>query len=286
MDIISRFRNWRSGLTLGRYSGVEPLKTSFREVCIDSSRGYGLYAHIHGPAVPGTYPGVVFVPGANSAGTDYDRGAGLRAADVASCGFVVLHYDPSGRGRSGGQEDYWGPVHQEELSAVVGFFSRLEEVDRGRIGILSFSIGVIIATGALANYPMDGVKYLFDWEGPSNRFNTTRNDTHEPLREFPTSDDGFWDSREAARFIGKIRCGYFRYQAEIDHMQGTNKGHAIELINNAQKGSALWTRCNDNPAGAVFDEKGPGRYRWVPESLNHKGQMIRYLTEINAALDR
>jgi hypothetical protein len=124
------------------------------------------------------------------------------------------------------------------------------------------------------------VRYLFDWEGPSNRRNITLNDTFEPFRGYPTTDESFWAEREAARFIGLIPCGYFRYQAEKDHMQGRNKGHAMELINLATRGKAAWTRCNDNPPDTVFDERRPDAYRWVPEHRNNKAQILSYLRAV------
>jgi len=279
MGILAKLRDWKSGIKLGSFLGRELARTTIKEVWIELPT-HRVYAHIHTPEVIGRHPGVLIVPGANSPGTDYDKGTGVRAKDVASLGFVVLHYDPSGRGKSGGKEDYWGAVHQQELSQVVDYFSRLPMVKEDDLGIMSFSIGIIIASGALASFPMPKVKYLFDWEGPSNRFNTTKNDTHKPLKSFPTSNDEFWKEREAARFIGDIKCGYFRYQADVDHVQGGYKGQAIELLNNAAKGKALWTRCNDNPVNTLFDEKKADEYDWVPQHLNHKGRILKYLLEV------
>lgn len=284
MGIFSRIFGRHSGPDLSDFLGRSPLETSYREAWIDSPGGYRLYAHVHGPAVKGVYPSVVIVPGADSPGTDYDKsgakGCALRAEDLASFGFTVLHYDPSGRGRSGGKEDYWGPIHQRELATVADYLSGLPEADSGCMGILSFSIGIIITTGALSRYPMKQVKYVFDWEGPSNRFNTTKNDTHRPLKEFPSSRNDFWDEREAASFIKRLPCHYFRYQAAQDHVQGGYKGHAIELINNAIGGDATWTRCNDNPENTVMDPSAPERHSWVPEGLNHRGQIIKYFMEV------
>ena len=280
MNLIDKIQNWRIGLNLKKFAGTDLAETTFREAWIESRTGKKIYAHIHHPVASGRYPGLVIVPGADSPGTDYDRGVGIRAEDLASCGFTVLHYDPSGRGRTGGSEDYWGPIHQQELSLVIDSFSRLPEVAEENIGLLSFSVGIVIASGALARFTEHKIRYLFDWEGPSNRFNTTKNDTHKPLIGFPTSNDVFWREREAAGFIGNIECWYFRYQAEIDHVQGKYKGHAVELLNRATRGRALLTKCNNNPANTIFDENKPGEYSWVPAGLNHKGQIIRYLLEL------
>lgn len=280
MNLIDKIQNWRIGLNLKKFAGTDLAETTFREAWIESRTGKKIYAHIHHPVALGRYPGLVIVPGADSPGTHYDRGVGIRAEDLASCGFTVLHYDPSGRGRTGGKEDYWGPIHQQELSLVIDFFSKLPEVAEENIGLLSFSIGIVIASGALARFQIHKINYLFDWEGPSNKFNTTKNDTHKPLISFPTSNDSFWKDREAATFIGGIECGYFRYQADKDHVQGGYKGHAIELLNKATRGKAAWTRCNNNPVNMIFVEQKRGGYSWVPTGLNHKGQIIRYLLEL------
>jgi hypothetical protein len=228
----------------------------------------------------GEYPGVVLVPGALSAGSDYDKGTEVTAEDIASLGLAVLHYDPSGRGKTGGKEDYWGPNHQFELSIVLDHFAKRPGVLADNVGIFSFSIGITISSGALAGYSLPFVRYLFDWEGPSNRFNITKNDTHKPLKDFPSSNLGFWRDREAVRSIGNIKCGYFRYQAQQDHMQGAYQGHAIELVNLATKGKARWTRLNDNPPNMLFDKNRVNAYRWTPWYKNHKGQVLKYLLEI------
>ncbi|MBF0463777.1 MAG: hypothetical protein HQK88_00650 [Nitrospirae bacterium] len=266
----------------------EPLKTGFEQVWIEinpagGGASYRVYAHVHRPLDGVKYPAVVIVPGGGSCGTDYDGSTEVTAEDVASLGFVVLHYDPLGRGKTGGTEDFWGPKHREELSQVVGYLSMLAYVDSKDIGILSFSIGITIATGMLAEFPPKNcmVKYLFDWEGPSNRINITKNDTHKPLKDYPSSNDSFWTEREAIRFIGQIKCGYFRYQAENEHMQGTFKGHAVELLNAATAGMALWSRCNDNPINIIYDANKLNSYHWIPDNLNHKGQILKYLLEIH-----
>lgn len=279
MKTLGKLMVWWRGAALGSCLRKELEETAFSEAWIDSPRGYRIYAHIHAPKAGGPRPGIIIVPGAKSAGTDYDKGLWPRAKDIAACGFTVIHYDPSGRGKTGGVEDNWGPAHQEELSAVARFFAGLSSVTPGDIGIFSFSIGIIISTGALARFPMPEIGYLFDWEGPSNPKNTTRDDTHKPLKEFPTSNVAFWAERDASEFIRNIKCGYFRYQAREDHVQGLYKGHAIELMNNATTGSARWTKCNDNPADTVFDPKKTDDYRWVPGNLNHKGQILKYLLE-------
>lgn len=253
--------------------------TVHEEVWIGCSSGTRIYAHVHRPVAPGRHRGLVFVPGGGSTGTDYDGDTEVTADEVAALGFTVLHYDPSGRGRTGGREDYWGPLHQSEFADVVMFFSQLPSVDRSNIGVLSFSIGIAIAAGALARFPLP-VRYLFDWEGPSNRRNITKNDTHKPLRAFPMSNELFWREREPAHFMSNVPCGYFRYQGAQDHMQGAYKGHAVELLNLATRGKAAWTKCNGNPVNTIFEEDNIGAYHWISSQLDQKEQLLRALLDV------
>lgn len=282
MGIMNRVLPFFGDLFLESFTGRKRLETTHKEMRVPNPAGPALYAHIHRPADSAVNPGVVLVPGASNCGTDFDLGRRITASDVASLGFTVIHYDPSGRGKTGGIEDYWGPVHQRELAALVEFFSAQPEVESGNVAVFSFSIGICIAAGAIARYRLPSVRYLFDWEGPSNRFNITQNDTHKHLGKWPSSDVFFWEEREPVLSIGEISCGYFRYQAMRDHVQGSFKGHAIELVNLAERGAARWTRMNGNPPGTIFDEADIGRYDWVPAFRNHKGQVLKYFLEAQA----
>jgi hypothetical protein len=285
MKILQRLFRKNKGHVFENVAGYRIVATCCDELWINSAGGKKIYAHLHHPVSDGRYPGVIFVPGGGSTGTDYDGNTEVTADDVSALGFTVIHYDPSGRGKTGGEEDFWGPLHQEELAQVARSFSRLSWVDSDDIGILSFSIGIAIAAGALARFDLP-VRYLFDWEGPSNRFNITKKDTHKPLKGFPTANDLFWNEREPARFMGDVPCGYFRYQGEADHMQGVYKGHAIELINLATRGKAAWTKCNDNPLNTIFDEKNIGSYHWVPRNADQKARILDHLLEVQTLCTR
>lgn len=276
-------KNILKRLSLKSLLGLETVGIKVTELWIDAPEGARIYAHVHKPESKGPHPGVVIVPGAKSAGTDYDRPAGfLIAADIARAGFAVIHYDPAGRGRTEGVEDFWGVRHQEELKYVVEAFAKEANVDGGNIGLFSFSIGIVIATGSLARFKIPDVKYLFDWEGPSNRFNATKSENFNRILERPVTDDYFWDTREACNYIKDIECGYFRYQGEYDHVQGAYRGHAVELLNGATNGKALWTQCNDNPLNTLFDEARLSNYKWVPRRENHKKRIIKYLRSLSA----
>jgi hypothetical protein len=229
------------------------------------------------------------VPGGASPGTDYDKAGQpthVRAADIAALGLCAVHYDPSGRGRSQGEEDHWGPRHQEELLDVIAWARAQPEADGALAGVVSFSIGVTIAAGALARDPTwtaANVGWLFDWEGPSNRRVITLDDTHPPLKEFPCSDDVFWREREAVRFMGDVACGYARYQAAADHVQGERTDHAVELVNAALRGRAAWVRLNGRELREPLDEAAAAGYPWLADENNHRGAILACLLD---ALER
>ncbi len=266
---------------LVRKIGRKPLPTTSHEMWIPTKNGNRLYAHLHRPAISGDFPGVVFVPGAASCGTDYDKAGEMQPKTVAALGFVVVHYDPSGRGQTGGEEDFWGSRQQDELADVLLWTQSQSNVKKDNLGVVSFSIGITIASGALARHAAElpFVRYLYDWEGPSNRFNITKNDTHPPLWQFHTTDDDFWENREACTFIGRIQCGYFRYQAMIDHMQEEKKDHAVELINLATRGEAAWTQLNTNPRNSPYTLPVSDSC-WIPPEKNNKTHILRLFLSV------
>ena len=268
-----------------RRLGKKPLPATWNEVWIPTKNRRKVYAHTHYPvpqAAKKNQLAVVFVPGGASSGTDYDKStAEIQAGILAALGFFVVHYDPSGRGKTGGNENYWGTEHQNELVDVLHWTHARPEVQKNNLIIISFSIGITIAVGALARHADDlpFVSCLFDWEGPSNRFIITRNDTHPPLKPFPTSNDTFWKEREPCRFMSQIKCGYFRYQALQDHMQGNKKEHAIELINLATKGAAAWTQLNHNQRNRLYTAPVAGEC-WIQGKKSDRLQLLNSFLSI------
>lgn len=254
---------WRRRRELAALLQRPLLPTRWEEHWIPVDGGTRVHAHLHRPVDADAFPGVVMVPGGASKGTDYDRGRFLRADELASLGFLVVHYDPRGRGRTGGREDHWGTVHQDELAQVLRWLGGHDDLSPQGLAVFSISIGITMASGALARHPDPQARLLFDWEGPSSRAITTRQDTHKPLAGFPMSNDAFWREREAVAFIGAITCGYYRFQGAVDHVQGRFKGHALELVNAATRGRAAWTRCNDNPLNLLLEEDKLEQYRWA-----------------------
>jgi hypothetical protein len=200
------------------------------------------------------------------------------STQVLEMGIMMVDFAPQGRGGSEGEDNYNGTDHQDDLKAIVDFVSELPFVRKDDIGILSYSYGLILATGALSRYPEMPIAFLIDWEGPACPGRDLRrgleNDepwAYETLRFLNKGvdispeeldkfllhggliyDDDYWEERDAVRFGANLPCPYLRVQFDEDHTQGTYKTHMIEIINTITAKSGQWTRCNDNPPNIIY----------------------------------
>lgn len=196
-------------------------------------------------------PTLVLVPGGT--GT-IDPNKARRLVDE---GFLVVFSDPDGRGSSEGIEDLGGHVHQDGLATVIKGIASLPGVDAERIGLVSFSYGITMASGALARYPDLPVAFLIDWEGPADRQDTTLGCQPSPRIDWPAcSDDAAWAEREALTFITKTRIPYQRLQTEKDHVQ-PDVSHAINMVNAAIQGGVPWVRINTLLPDQTYDPANP-----------------------------
>ncbi len=230
-----------------------------------------LYTQVVTPkTVDGKLPALVLVPGGIGWGGNF-LGSPNQAQQLADAGFVVVVFDPDGRGKSGGREDFDGHVHQDGLAAVVRFAAGLDEVDAGRIGIVTYSYGITMGSGALARHADLPVKFLIDWEGPADRNTTTTGcdlaKAQGKIQWQPCTDQAFWSEREAVNFVGKMRVPYQRIQSQKDHVQPSNK-HAVDLINAAVKGGVPWVRLNDYAPNQTYDPKAPPQM--LPDQLDRQ----------------
>jgi hypothetical protein len=272
-----------------------------------------LYTRIVQP-VPALYPGrrfpaLVAIPGGTGAGAPLANLASYR--DLAASGFVLVVFNPEGRGnglpgnlQSEGVEDCNGFAHQDDLKAVVEYAAALTNVDAANIGVETSSFGIAIGAGAVGRYPNLPVAYLVDQEGPHDNLVITFYDAgHETAvcGHWSTVTDpspqnlAFWAEREAVRYIGTYPGRYLRMQAEVDHAQ--NPGyfrHGIEMVGAATRpefggtGAAAWTRMNGSDIGnvvnAVYALDQPSQYpTWVPGRLaDHPGLSLAYDREMAA----
>ncbi|MEW5826169.1 MAG: hypothetical protein AB1778_05000 [Candidatus Bipolaricaulota bacterium] len=209
----------------------------------------------------GGAPALVLVPGGRGDSRSFlgPAPAGSDAERLASLGFVVVAFDPDGRGASEGLEDDNGTLHQDALACVISYAASRPEVDPTRIGLVSYSYGVTMAMGTLARYPELPVLFYIDWEGPATRNDTGGCDADRlgHLQGHPCDDEIFWSEREASTFASAIKLPYLRLQSRVDHVQ-PDVDHALLLISEATSeayggnGTAPWTRLNDLKPNQVY----------------------------------
>ncbi|MBI5304633.1 MAG: alpha/beta fold hydrolase [Chloroflexi bacterium] len=231
----------------------------------------------------GKLPTLVLVPGGIGASNNFTD-LPYRAQTFANAGFAVVVFDPDGRGKSSGVENYDGRAHQDGLAAILRFVATLDQVDAKKIGLVTYSYGITMGTGALARHPDVPVKFLIDWEGPANRNNTTggcRANTPGGIQWQSCADEGFWREREAVNFIARVRVPYQRIQSEIDHVQPDNS-HALAMVNAAAQAKLPFVRLNDDSPNQIYDPAAPPAM--LPELQDRKleSRIIKYAQELFA----
>jgi hypothetical protein len=251
---------------------------------IPSLNGNQIEIRITKPEGDGPFPALIGVAGGDQSFA-YQTGM---ANELREMGIVAVDFAPQGRRRSEGEDNFNGTVHQDDLKALVDFVSEQAFVQPDNIGILTYSYGVVMATGALSRYPDMPAAFLIDWEGPSSpgrdlmrgleNEEAWAEDTilsisgksemsREEMEAFvihggAISDEAYWADRDAARFAEDLPCPYLRVQFDSDHVQGTYKYHMMAIINAATEKSGQWTRCNDNPPNIMYDEENLADYHF------------------------
>jgi len=260
LDRARRSLEWRAHTARRRLAALTPGPPLVRtELRLLSAAGYPLAACITRPAGDAVLPGVVL-----SAAIHH----GLREAasftsavttdEVARLGYAVLAFDPAGRGESWGEEDFGGPEHQDDLRvAILALLGAPRVRD---VGVLALSYGIVAAVGALTRYADElPVRWLLDWEGPSDREIATTGGTRlAPAAGHSLDDDDYWHPREPARHVAGLRCGYLRLQAWPDHAQPGEVRHAERMVRAAASGALPWFQINDHPRGSL-----PPRPNWL-----------------------
>lgn len=213
--------------------------------------GASLAVYLSKPDGEGPFPALVVVPGginpAARAMHPVDREI------YKASGIALVLFDPDGRGQSTGSEDYNGEASQDGLPAVVDWARRQPSIAPDRIGILCESYGITLAAGALARHPDMPVKFLIDFEGPSDRTVTAGcgghpMPPHGAIRFGACDDDAWWAHREANKAIGKVKVPYQRIQFTRDHAQ-PDYTHTVRMVSAALAGDVPWVRLNHEAPG-------------------------------------
>ncbi len=266
-----------------RWSALRGGDVRVENVSLVSTAGYALagrlYALVLG-AEGGTPsatppPGLVISPairqGLHGLGTWRSP---VTPEEIARLGYVVLAYDPAGRGDSWGEDDFGGPEHADDLRVAVRALRARADVRD--VAVLSLSLGLAAPCAALATWPEEiDARWLLDWEGPSDReVITSGGKRMGPAMGHTLEDDTYWHPREAVRHVGALRCGYVRLQAVPDHAQPAEVRHAQRMIHAAAASAHLpWFQMNDHPRGV-----DPARTVW------HRGGTLSANRQILAKL--
>lgn len=218
---------------------------------INPSSGSELYVKKYTPNdyIDDALNTLILVPGGSGDSSSFAKGK-TSAQDLADKGFIVITFDPEGRGLSEGEEDYNGTIGQDGLKAVI------ESVDSEHIGLVTFSYGITMGSGVLARYPELPVEFLIDWEGPADRNDTggCDDDGTGHLAEVTTCDDeSFWAEREALTFISQIEAPYLRLQSVKDHAQ-PDITHTLVMLEAALNGNTDWVRLNNGEVNAAYTD--------------------------------
>ncbi len=156
---------------------------------------------------PNATTALVLVPGGrDGAATFIESERGV--TDFTRAGYAVVVFDPEGRGQSVGVENHNGAVQQDGLKAIVDYAALLPGIER--VGIVSFSYGITMASGMMARYPEASVAFLVDWEGPANRTHSggCDDDATGHITDAGCGNTAFWSEREAEQFIGALHVPY------------------------------------------------------------------------------
>ena len=221
-------------------------------------------------------PGVLLVPGTNDPAAVFEGWSQpINARELAARGWVVMSFDPPGRGESWGEEEYGGPEQQQALLSALDYLARHRSVDSENLGVLSISLGIGMACGALGSTSSHPAKWLVDWEGPSDREIITSGQTiMTPALGHSMSDESYWRPREAVRHVGELGCGYWRIQAQPDHAQGPDVRHSSRMIDAAAGGDLPWFRLNHHPRG-----ESPGQPRYFDGGRTAANQALMTVME-------
>jgi hypothetical protein len=238
---------------------------------IPSLNGNQIAIRLVKPEGEGPFPVLIGVAGGD--------GAFVFRSDLATTlrdmGIMTVDFAPQGRGDSEGEDNFHGTIHQDDLKAIVDYLSTLAVVQEDQIGILSYSFGVVLATGALARYSEMPVAFLIDWEGPASPGKDFRRGLENDeawvqeaiqfmsgyreveLEDFRLHggsifDEAYWQERDAARYAEDLSVPYLRVQFAEDHVQGEYKDHMMSIVNAAVAKSGQWTRVNDNPPNITY----------------------------------
>jgi len=271
---------------LARFRGTSTRVEAF---WLTNASGYRVHLHVHEPDDDIPRPSVVLVPGRDRSGSVFCRGLSTLSADeLAASGIRAVHFDPVGRGRSWGHDDFCGIEGQDSLRAVLDFVHGRRNVRSDQVGVVSMSMGLALAAPVLAREGRRlGTSFLLDWEGPATRDVLLAGGAMPPAARAALARDpeSFWALREPIGWIDQVPCRYLRIQARSDHALGNQGiGCAINLLARATQGAAKETVLNDNEVDTAWRLDQVPDLSWAPESTAALNRMlIRKVLQLTGA---
>lgn len=250
-----------------------------QELFLTNASGYRIFVRTTEPDDGAVRPAVVLVPGRDKDSSVFDSLLyPLNASEVASLGARVFTFDPTGRGRSWGHDDFCGSEGQDSLRAVLDYVHSRRDVRQDKVGVVSFSLGLSLAAPVLASHG-DRLRtaFLLDWEGPANRDAILRSGPIPPAARAALARDPeiFWAHREPMSAMDDLPCPYIRVQAREDHALGSRGARgAVELVKEAAQGRAPETLLNDNPADSSWRPDQIEELRWAPSDPSALNELL------------
>jgi len=253
---------------------TEPYEQDIESLYITSENGKQIWVTVHKPVWASEETpchGIVTVPGGFQEGNAWDKPwHPARASRFAKSGFVIAYFDVQGRGKSEGIEDFNGLVHRGDLKSVIEYVAGRPDVLPIGVGVLSSSMGMMIAAPVLAENPDIPVRFLIDQEGPADRWDITHGGDPIYIEMFYNHgllDNNFWSKREPVRFAGDMCCPYIRVQSDFDHYHNYfYTSHAIALVNEAVRGGCPYVRLNRMEPNVIYNPFKPEKYDWLDSS--------------------
>ncbi|MCO4774195.1 MAG: hypothetical protein KDA24_29460 [Deltaproteobacteria bacterium] len=259
-----------------RHNGPKLRRTS---TYLTNTSGYRIFVRVTEPDDELVRPAVVLVPGRDKDGTVFDSALyPLTAREVASLGVRCIAFDPVGRGKSWGHDDFCGSEGQDALRAVLDYTHSRRDVRAGSVGVASFSLGLALAAPVLAAHgDRLPTAFLLDWEGPVDRDAILRSGDLPPAARaaLARDPDVFWAHREPMPSMDDLPCEYIRIQARDDHALGPRGAQgAVALVAEAARGRAPHTRLNDNRPDVAWRADQVEEISWAPSSPSRLNRML------------
>ena len=263
----------------GLIARLEGSRVRTQEFWLTNASGYRIHGHVHEPDDQKPRPAVVLVPGRGMSGGIFcSRQYLIGANELAHCGIRTIHFDPVGRGRSWGHDDFCGAEGQDSLRAILDFAHNLRRVDRKQVGVLSFSSGLCLAAPCLTEHGERlGTSFLVDWEGPATRHEILRGGPLPPAARtaMAQNPEHFWALREPIQWIERLPCKYVRIQGRNDHSQGAGgQEGALRLIAGATRGLAKSTLLWNNPPDTAWRAEQTQELHWAPQGIQALNRVL------------